>query len=242
MPIPSGKRIQLSALKKFSMWQADSPHNDRWVEICGVVGNTPSRGLRDPALPGVYVPYTLLTDDVMKLLVRVSGAQSAIVHAARQQVAAVNGEQPLNPVSTLEERLRLAGWARQQFVASLFLLCAGLALLLAAVGLYSVVACSVSQREREFGLRIALGASGAHIVSTVFRSIGATILLGLACGVALTAILDRPIALWTESSLWSPRSLAPAIVLLALVGACAILIPARRAAASEPMDVLRADQ
>jgi putative ABC transport system permease protein len=90
-------------------------------------------------------------------------------------------------------------------------------------------------------LRVALGASRTRIMATVFRGVGVTVAIGLATGVALTAVLDRPITQWTESNLWNLRSLGPAILLLALVGLCAILMSARRAAAVEPMDVLRVD-
>lgn len=236
---PVGQRINVEDLKQFSSFQADSPGNDQWVEIIGVTGDTRNRGLGENAAPEIDVPYTLITPDGLTMLIRSRAPQAAAALAARQKIAEVNGEQGVYSVTSLEERLKTAGWARQQFVASLFLLIAGLALVLAAVGVYSVVACSVSQRAREFALRSALGASRGDILSSVFRSMGRALALGLAGGLAVTAVLDQPIARWTESRLWQPETLAPASAVLLLAGLAAILIPARRAASADPMDVLR---
>jgi predicted permease len=237
---PVGQRVRLASLKPFSIFQADSPGNDQWVEIIGVAGDVRNNGLREGALPAAYAPYTIMTSDGARFVIRTAGAQAAIVHAASQQIAAINGSQPISFTSTLEERLKAAGWARQEFVASLFLLCAGLALLLAAGGLYSVVDCTVSQRASEFAIRMALGASRTDILSAVFRAAGTSVAVGLTCGLGLTALLDRPIARWTESGLWNPESLTPAIVVLALAACCAMILPARRALSSDPMDALRA--
>src|SRR5207248_5802273 len=117
-----------------------------------------------------------------------------------------------------------------QFAAQLFSACAALALALAAVGIYSIVTCAVSLRTREFALRMALGASNARILREIFTSAMMTIALGMGGGLTLVAILHRPIATWTESSLWSPVSLTPSIIALVVVGCGAVLIPAWRAA------------
>ena len=216
-----------------------SPANDQWIEIVGVIGDVRNDGLRKPALPEVYVPYTLRVLGAVLLLVRTSGAPGGITAELKRKVAEVNAEQPLMASSSLEERLWENGWARQQFAASLFSACAALALALAAVGMYSVVACAVSLRTREFALRMALGASNARILREIFTSAMMTIALGMGGGLALVAILHRPIAAWTESSLWSPVSLTSSVIALAVVGGCAVLIPAWRAATMDPMRILR---
>src|SRR5204862_2645958 len=161
---------------------------------------------------------------------RTSEAPGGITDELKRKVAEINAEQPLMGSSSLEERLWENGWARQQFAASLFSACAALALALAAVGTYSVVACAVSLRTREFALRMALGASNARILGDIVTSSMMTIGLGMGGGLALIAILQHPIAAWTESSLWSPISLTPSMIALAVVGCCAVLIPAWRAA------------
>jgi len=133
--------------------------------------------------------------------------------------------------------------ARQHFAASLFSACAALALALAAVGMYSVIACTVSLRTREFALRMALGASNARILREILTSAMMTIALGMGGGLALVAILHRPIAAWTESSLLSPVSLSSAMITLGVVGCCAVLIPAWRAATmDDPARILSAGE
>jgi len=225
---PIGQRVRLAFLG-----------NDPWIEIVGVTGDVRNDGLSRPVLPEVYVPYTLRPLGAVLLLVRTSGAPEGITDELKRKVAEVNAEQPLMAPSSLEERLWENGWARQQFAASLFSACAALALALAAVGMYSVVACAVSLRTREFALRMALGASNARILREIFTSAMMTIALGMGGGLALVAILHRPIAAWTESSLLSPVSLTSSMIALAVVGCCAVLIPAWRAATMDPMRILR---
>jgi predicted permease len=240
---PIGQRVRLAVLGKNWDGSTKSPANDQWIEIVGVIGDVRNDGLRRPVLPEVYVPYSLRALGAVLLLIRTSGrtsgAPEGITDELKRKVAQVNPEQPLLAPTSLEERLWENGWARQQFAASLFSACAALALALAAVGMYSVVACAVSLRTREFALRMALGASNARILRDIFTSAMMTIALGMGGGLALVAILHRPIAAWTESSLWSPVSLTSSLMALAVVGCCAVLIPAWRAATMDPMRILR---
>jgi ABC-type antimicrobial peptide transport system permease subunit len=219
-------------------WVA-SRADDPWIEVIGVIGDVRNDGLGKPVLPEIYVPYTLRALGAALLLVRTSGAAEGITDELKRKVAEVNAEQPLMTGSSLEQRLWENGFARQQFAASLFSACAALALALAAVGTYSVVACAVSLRTREFALRMALGASNARILREIFTSAMMTIVLGMGGGLVLVAILHRPIAAWTESSLWSPVSLTSSLIALAVVGCCAVLIPAWRASTADPMRILR---
>src|SRR5262245_13688545 len=231
---PIGQRMRLAVLGNNFDGSTKSPANEQWIEIVGVIGDVRNDGLSRPVLPEVYVPYTLRALGAVLLLIRTSGrtsgAPGGITDELKRKVAEVNAEQPLMASSSLEERLWENGWARQQFAASLFSACAALALALAAVGMYSVVACAVSLRAREFALRMALGASNARILGNILTSAMMTIALGMGGGLALVATLHRPIAAWTESSLWSPVSLTSSMIALAVVGCCAVLIPAWRAA------------
>ena len=238
---PMGQRLYLSSLRPFSPYQEDSPGNDGTAEIVGVVGDVRNAGLQQDPLPQIYTPYTILAWDGITLSLRTATAAPISETVLRKAVASVNRSQAVFDISSLEERLRNAGWGRQQFVASLFLVCALFALLLATIGLYSVVTYAVSRRAREFALRNALGATRAQIASLVFSSIGGTVTLGLAVGVALTAVLNRPIAAWTESTIWHLSTLVPAVGLFSVVGACAVFIPARRAMSEDPMTLLRAE-
>jgi len=239
---PIGQRVRLAVLGNNWDGSTKSPANDQWIEIVGVIGDVRNDGLRKPVLPEVYVPYSLRSLGAVLLLVRTSGAPGRIIDELKRKVAEVNAQQPLMASSSLEERLWENGWARQQFAASLFSACAALALALAAVGMYSVVTCAVSLHMREFALRMALGASSARILRGIFTSAMMTIALGMGCGLTLVAVLDRPIAAWTESSLWNPVSLTPSMIALAAVGCFAVLIPAWRAATLDPMRILRTDE
>jgi len=236
---PIGQRVRLAGLGKNWDGSTKSPPNDQWIEIVGVIGDVRNDGLSRPVLPEVWVPYSLRALGAVLLLVRTSGSPAGITDELKRKIAEVNAEQPLMASSSLEERLWENGWARQQFAASLFSACATLALALAAVGIYSVVACAVSLRTREFALRMALGASNARILGDIFTSSMMTIALGMGGGLALVAILHRPISAWTESSLWSPISLMSSMIALAVVGCCAVLIPAWRTATMDPMRILR---
>ena len=225
--------MRLGVLRNNGDGSTESPAKDQWIEIVGVIGDVRNDGLNRPVLPEVYVPYSLRALGAVLLLVRTSGAPEGITDELKRKVAQVNPEQPLLASSSLEERLWENGWARQQFAASLFSACAALALALAAVGIYSVVACAVSLRTREFALRMALGASNARILREIFTSAMLTIAAGMGGGLALVVVLHRPITNWTESSLWSPVALASSIIALAVVGCGAVLIPAWRAAAMD---------
>jgi putative ABC transport system permease protein len=209
------------------------------VEIVGIVGNVPNDGLQNQPLPEIYTPYTVLPWDSITLSVRTSAPISEAL--LRSAVASVNRTQAVYRVSSLDDRLREAGWGRQLFVASLFLSCAVCALLLAALGLYSVVAYAVSQRAKEFALRNALGATRPQILSLIFGSVGSAVAIGLGIGVVITAALDRPIAAWTETSLLQLSTIGPAVALIALVVACAVFVPARNALSTDSMVALRAE-
>jgi len=116
-----------------------------------------------------------------------------------------------------------------------------LALILAAVGLYSVVSYSVVQRTNEFGIRMALGAKGGHVLKIVFASAGISVGAGIVAGIGLSFALNRLIARWIENASASPLILLAVSFLLLIVAALACLLPARRASAVDPMRALRCE-
>jgi hypothetical protein len=238
---PIGQRVELVGLDRRSPYGLASPNYDRTVEVIGIIADMRNAGLGEAAMPAAYVPHTLLTWDYVRLLVRAPGDSATILRAARQRVAEINGDQPVENGTTMTARLRIAGWARQELAAMLFLACAALALLLAAVGLYSVVACAVSERQRELAVRMALGASRPRVVSAVLRTTLLTVLAGVMCGLLLIGVLDVPLARWTDTSLWNLSSIGLVLAALALVVVCAIVVPARRAVSLEPMEILRGE-
>jgi ABC-type antimicrobial peptide transport system permease subunit len=194
--------------------------SDGWLEIVGVAGNTPNRGLSEAVVPAVYVPYTLMMGDSMQLVLRTTGAPMTMVRAVREQIRAVDAGQPVGKAQTAEELLRAEGWAREQFTASLFLVFAMLALALAATGLYSVVAYATTLRKREFGIRIALGAQRTHLVGLVLRAAAKSVGAGAVVGVALSI----------ASGFRDASTLGVVVVLLLVAAGVAALVPACRAA------------
>jgi ABC-type antimicrobial peptide transport system permease subunit len=133
----------------------------------------------------------------------------------------------------------LPEYARGQLVAWLFGAFAALALALASVGLYSVVAYTVVQRTNEFGIRIALGAERGHVLRLVFRSTVASVGAGIVAGVILTLALNKVMASWSAESVRDPMLLLGATFVLSLVASLASAFPAWRAAGVNPMTAIR---
>src|SRR2546422_128220 len=165
----------------------------------------------------------------------------SMVRAVRQQIHLVDPGQPVAKTQTAEDLLRTEGWAREQFVASLFLVFAMLALALAATGLYSVVAYATALRSQEFGIRMALGAQKTHVIGLVLGSAVKTVSAGIVVGVALSIACNGLITHWVSGSVYDPVMLGIIAVLLFGATGLAAFVPARRAASCDPMEVLRAE-
>jgi ABC-type antimicrobial peptide transport system permease subunit len=177
------------------------------------------------------------------MVVRTDGPPLALLHTIGRQVASIDHDQQL-----MAENRDLEHWistqpeyAQGQLVSWLFGAFAGLALLLAAVGLYSVVSYTVAQRTNEFGIRMALGAARGHVMELVLRSTVISVGIGVTAGLVLTVIFQKLLAHWISAAAQSYVPLLGAILLLALVALIASGIPARRAAEIEPMEALRCE-
>ena len=236
-----GRVVRIPNLTAKNTWVFNAPGNDGGVEVIGIVGNVPNAGLSEPAQPAVYAPYSLVAVDWLQLVVKTRTAPMAMVHQIRERVQSVNDAQALNPISTAEERLIAVGWAKERFIASLFLVLAILALVLSAIGLYSVVSYTVSQSSKEFGLRIALGATRGHILRRVALSSGIPVAMGLCVGVISSMLLDNVVMHWTEASLASPMVLSAVCAILGAVSVAAAVRPAFRAASVDPMQTIRSE-
>ena len=164
-------------------------------------------------------------------------------HALKMQLAAVNPDQQTDgDERDLETWISdMPEWQQEHLTAWVFGVFAWLALALAAVGLYSVVTYTVTQRTKEFGIRMALGAQPAHVLRIVFGStllsVGGGIVLGLLFSVGMHSVMSR----WIEGSPRDPVILAAGTLVLALTAAFASMIPARQAAGVDPMTALRCE-
>jgi len=215
-----------------------------WRTIIGVVADVQERGYAIDMKPGVYLPYsqmgipdTWATPEV--LVMRTQGDPQSLTSAARAVIARVDPEQPVSDVRTMDEiiALNVADRSQQMTLLAAF---AGLALLLASIGLYGVLSYAVTQRSREIGLRMALGASASEVVRSIVAR-GLTLTgTGLAIGIAIAWGATRAMKnLLYGVAATDPATYLAVAALLALVGLMACWIPARRASRVDPVIVLR---
>ena len=212
--------------------------------IIGVVGDKRDDGLSNPILPEAFVPFTCAMGMFTQILVRSDVPPLTLLHTIRASVNSVDHDQQTNnnPRDLEHWITQEPEWARGRLVAWLFGAFAALALILAAVGLYSVVSYTVVQRTNEFGIRMALGAPRGHLLRIVFRSTVTSVGSGIAAGLILCFALSRVMAHWAQESQASSHDplllLASATTLIA-VAALACMVPARRAAGVDPMKAIR---
>jgi predicted permease len=213
------------------------------LEIVGIVGDAVNDGIANPVKPSVYVPYTLSMGTFTQILVRTAPPPLTLVHAMRGQLAAVNPEQQtLADIEDLETWVRdEPEWQQQRLVAWIFGVFAALALALAVVGLYSVVSYTVARRTAEFGIRMALGAQRGQVMWVVFQSTLTTVAVGIIAGLGLTVLLNSLVGHWVRGSTPDALILLTGTILMTAAAALACLIPAWRAACTDPMQALRCE-
>ncbi len=226
---PLGKRVTIA------MTDPDVP-----TTIVGVVGDTKAVDLVAPPRPTAYWPHPQLAYSGMTLTVRTDTDPLAFVGAVQREIASIDKDQPVSDVRTMTQWVaRSLGEAR--FSSTLLALFAGLALLLAAIGIYSVMSYAVSQRTSEIGIRVALGADQRDIVALIVGNGIRLAAVGLAIGVGLAAVLNRAItALLYRTTGTDPLAFATAIAVLGAVAMTASYLPARRASRVAPSEALRA--
>jgi predicted permease len=211
------------------------------AEIVGIMADVQHYSLDRAPQPQVYEPFAQQPFNFITFVVRPAGPMPALPDALRAAVYAVDRDQPVASVRPLTALLS-ASIARQRFATILFTAFSGVALLLAAIGIYGVMAYTVTQRTNEIGIRMALGAQQADVLRLVFTQGGRLIALGLVCGLGGALLLTRYISsLLFGVSPTDPLTFAAIGALLAAVAAVACLIPARRATKVDPVVALRAE-
>jgi putative ABC transport system permease protein len=228
---PVGRRITYG--------QADG--NSTWLTIVGVVGDTRRVGYEAPIRPETYLPLTQSPSRSMMLVVRAAGDPAGLVTSVRGAVRALDPNQPIYGVATTEELVRELT-AERRLNTLLFALFAVVAAVLAAAGIYGVIAYSVEQRTRELGVRLALGALPREIFGLVVREGMAMAAVGIVGGV-LAAIGATQVmrTLLYDTSATDPWTYGVMAVGALVIALCACLIPARRAMRVDPLVALRAD-
>ncbi|MEP7273475.1 MAG: FtsX-like permease family protein, partial [Acidobacteriota bacterium] len=209
------------------------------VSVIGVVGDIKHFGLDEPELPQIYLAYSQRPDIFASLVVRTSGDAMSFSNSVRAAIWSIDKDQPVWKVRTMEWLLdrSLGG---QRFMVQLLGIFSLLALVLAAVGIYGVMAYAVSQRRNEIGIRMALGAQAADILQMVIRQ-GMTltligVVMGLIAAVGLTRLMSNQLF---GVSANDPLTFFSMALLLTMVALLACYLPARRATKVDPMIALR---
>jgi putative ABC transport system permease protein len=226
---PLGRRVK----------QGGRASNAPWATIIGVVGNVKTEGFDQPDHPHLYLSALQNPGYAMAVYLRAEGDPASLTQALREQVRAVDPDLPVFGERTMDDVVG-ASLARRRFALQVVGGFGVLALLLAGVGVYGVVAYSVSRRTREIGIRLALGASSGAILRWVFGHGMRLTLLGTAAGLVGAFLLTRLLrGLLFGVETTDPVTYAGLAILLAAVALLACYIPARRATKVDPMVALR---
>ncbi len=226
---PLGKRIRLH-------WQGDRP----WVTVVGVNRDfqqtRPESGEIEPL---VYLPYRTKPFGNYAIMVRAGAAPASLANAVRKAIQGIDGDLPVFDVRTLEQQFERNRWPFRVF-GSLFTIFALIALLLSSVGLYAMMAYSVTQRTREIGVRIAMGASSGNVLRIVLsqglRQLAIGLVLGLAAAFGLARVMKTLLVKVTPTD---PTTFVTISAVLIAVGIFACWLPARAAMKVDPMVALR---
>ena len=230
---PIGRRVQVIA----------EPAADRqpaWITIVGVSPTVRQRHLREPDPdPVIYVPYSLAPAPAMSLLIRTDGDPSALTSVLREEVRAVDPDLPLFGIATMDQSLARMRWPYRVF-GGMFSVFAIVALGLSALGLYAITAYAVTQRTREIGVRMALGAQAREVWWLMVRRSVVQLGIGLTVGMAGAFGVGRLLqSLLAQTGATDVVTLFTIAAVFVLVSIAACSWPARRAIAVDPIHALR---
>jgi putative ABC transport system permease protein len=239
---PIGKQIGVNYTGAGRRTSSEVP---RLREIVGVVGSIKHGSLDGRTAPAVYLPYvqdeTYHDMSAMNLLVRTDGTPVALTNNLRDRIHSIRPNEPVQEISSVQEMLATSV-APRRYTLVLIGVFAFVGLLLATIGIYGVISYTTSQRTREFGIRIALGATPGRVISGVlhqgFVLVAAGSLIGVGAALALTRTLS---SLLFEVSPLDATSFSAGVALLGFMALCACVIPAWRASRVDPMDALRTE-
>jgi putative ABC transport system permease protein len=227
---PIGKRLKVSRVV--------TGHED-WLTVAGVVGDTLHTGLRDEPVSDVYLPYEQSGFQSLELLVRTNGRPESLIEPIRRELRAIDANIPSDDTATMQEVVGEHLWSEK---TSLILLTVFgmLALLMAGVGLYGAIADSISRRNNEIGVRMALGARPADVLRLIFAEASLLVGTGLVLGLVASLIAGRILSSFLfKVQAYDAFTYAAVSVLTCLVALVAVGLPARRATQIRPTLALR---
>jgi predicted permease len=218
-----------------------SVENSGQIEIVGVLRDAKYSSVREAAPPTLYLPYVQTRQGSAIIAVRTAGAPGAATNSVREAVRQIDPNLPMTDVSTQIEQVERR-FAQEKVFAQAYSLFGGLAVLLAAIGLFGLMSYNVSRRTNEIGIRMALGAQRDDVLRLVMRESMILVAAGIAAGVAIAVGASRLV----ETLLFGlagtdPVTLIGAVGVMGTVAALAGFLPARRAARVDPMVALRYD-
>jgi predicted permease len=244
-------RVIVSQRLAEQLWPGEDPvgrqallwkgQGDRPAEVIGVVGDMRERGLSEPPTLAVYLPAYGAGMDNMHFAIHTTASKEAIVPMLRATLSNIDPQLPLANIQTLEEVVRESTAARR-FTVLLLGAFAALALILALVGIYGVMAYSVSRQTAEIGVRMALGASPGSVLRLILLGGLRPVAVGMAVGLAASLVLSRFIAsLLFGVTPRDPITYATVAVLLLATAVIACIVPARQALRIDVVSALRAE-
>ena len=214
---------------------------DAWRQIVGLVADIKQYGVDKETTSQTYEPYAQQPFRSLNVVLRTAGSSAALAGALRPAVYAIDKDQPVGAIQSLEEILG-ATIAKQRFAMLLLIVFSSVALVIAAVGIYGVMAYSVVQRTGEFGIRMALGAQRGDVLCLVFSHAGKLVGLGLVIGLAATFAAAHVMgSMLFQTNAQDPLTFSLTTLLLAAVALAACLLPARRATRVNPIEALRTE-
>lgn len=232
---PIGKSIKFNLLDTVP----ESP-KDAYFEIIGVVADVKNRGLQEAPQPEAFMPYSVSGAFERGVLVRTTVEPMSMLLNVRREIWAVDRGVALTLTGTLEGYLEQFSYSQPRFGLILFGVFAGIGLALVAIGVFSVMAYSVSLQTHEIGIRMALGAQQGSVLRMVLKKGLLIIALGIIIGEVVSLALTR----FVQSQIWGvsardPLTFAAVLAVLVMVGIAACLVPARRATKVDPLVALR---
>ena len=210
-----------------------------WMTIVGVVPTMFSGDAGRPRVPAYYAPLAQHHSSFVSIVAQTSGAPMQVTQSVRGAVAQLDADIPLYWVYSMDEALARPLWYIRVF-GTMFMIFGGIALFLAAIGLYAVMSFSVSRRTKELGIRMALGAQAGQVIRMVFRQGVWQLGLGITFGLLLAAAIGQATSvILFEVQPRDPQVFGGVVVVLAITGMIACLVPARRATRVDPLTALR---
>jgi putative ABC transport system permease protein len=231
-------------------WGNESPIGRRvrpqgtepWCTVIGVVADVKNAGIDKPTGTELYLPFRQTQGygrPTSYIVLRGSGNMTGLVSSVRRELSEIDPDVPISSIATMEDVLAIAQ-SRPRFLALLLSIFSSVALILAAVGIYGVLSYLVARRNKEFGLRMALGASRQHVLGLVLRQGAMLAASGMVAGLLVATALTRLMSsLLFEVRATDPRTFLVVSAVLAVVVLAASYIPARRATRVDPMVALR---